>query len=90
MFWLKVEHGHKDEHGENNEHGEHGEHGSNDSYPDESNECNLVEVEHGSLGFLLKRLQPTFHSTVVQVDVLQYLNLSGKVGSSSFLSKHYL
>ena len=35
----------------------------------------LVKVEHCRLGFLLKGLQTTFHSSVVQINVLQYLNL---------------
>ena len=35
----------------------------------------LVKVEHCCLGFLLKGLQTSFHSSVVQINVLQYLNL---------------
>ena len=35
----------------------------------------LVEVEHCCLGFLLKGLQTTFHSSIVHINVLQYLNL---------------
>ena len=35
----------------------------------------LVKVEHCCLGFLLKGLQTCFHSSVVQINVLQYLNL---------------
>ena len=48
----------------------------NEDVDEHDEQSNLVEVEHGRLGFLLKRLQPGFHPAVVQVDVLQYLNLN--------------
>ena len=48
----------------------------NEDVDEHDEQSNLVEVEHGRLGFLLKRLQPVFHPAVVQVDVLQYLNLN--------------